>query len=181
MFLLTFIINRNCIKLNEYRANTFLGNHSTITKEFLKIFFSYSYLLMFSLVWSNSNWIKYTTLCINVKVWPKTEECMSSVQNFYTKSSKVIRFLTFERIMETNIIGIWTSAVISFAEPVIRITFWKTSVSSKNIFIIVSGQQGLLSFEISCKLYDKISYSSSWYWGRSNIVKVTNWCCSIFL
>ncbi len=155
--------------------------HSTITKEFLKIFFSYSYLLIFSFVWSSSDCIKYTTLCINVKVWPKTEECMSSAQNFYTKSNKVIRFLTLERIIETNIIGIWTSAVMSLAEPVMRITFWKTSVSSKNSFIIVSGQQGLLSFKISCKLYDNISSSSSWYWGRSNMLKVTNWCYSIFL
>ena len=86
---------------------------------------------------------------------------MSSAQNFYTKSNKVIRFLTFDLIIETNIIGIWTSAVMSLAEPVMSITFWNTRVSSKNTFIIVSGQQDLLSFEISCKLYDRISSSSS--------------------
>ena len=93
----------------------------------------------------------------------------------------MIRFLILERIIDTSIIGICTSAVMSVAEPVIRITFWKTKVSSKNILIMLSGQQGLLNFEISCSLYRKISYSYSWYWGKSSIVKVTNWCIYICL
>lgn len=60
-----------------------------------------------------------------------------------------MRFFIFERIIDTNIIGICTSAVMSEAEPVMRITFWNTSVSSRKTFIIVSGQQGFLSFEMS--------------------------------
>jgi len=67
--------------------------------------------------------IKYMTDLIRVRVWPSTEEFMSSEQNFYMKCSKVGKFLTLHLMTTTNIMGIWTSAVISEADPVIMITF----------------------------------------------------------
>lgn len=67
--------------------------------------------------------------------------------------------------IKTNIIkGIWTSAVISDAFPVIKIMFWKVRVTSWNIFSIVSGQEGFFKFFNKGKQISMISSYSSEYW-----------------
>lgn len=57
---------------------------------------------------------------------------MSSLANFYINFTRLDRFLISLFIRMRIIMGICTSAVISDALPVTKITFWKTKVASWN-------------------------------------------------